>query len=282
MASILTAIYNIVNKPTSEIKAIYQGRNRANSVGDALEAYVKDIFAGTYDEENNEKRKAIYHEVFSYFGNQNNPPDLMIKNGDAIEVKKLESITNSIALNSSYPKDKLFANNPMLTSACRVAEAWEVKDLIYIVGCVPNDILKSIWLVYGDCYAAEKEIYERIKDKIGKGINEITDVEFSKTKELGRVNKVDPLGITNLRIRGMWQIENPSKVFKELYQSNSESSFEMVCIMKEHKYLSFSKREREVVEKLSIEGFNMQDVKICNPNNPSNLVNAKLITYNRE
>ena len=34
---------------------------------------------------------------------------------------------------------------------------------------------------------------------------------FAETKELGRVNQVDPLGITNLRIRGMWQIETQEK-----------------------------------------------------------------------
>ena len=61
------------------------------------------------------------------------------------------------------------------------------------------------------------------------------NVVFSETKELGRVNQVDPLGITNLRIRGMWQIENPRKVFKYLHEPTGKE-FELVCIIPKEKY----------------------------------------------
>src|SRR5699024_11579610 len=61
-----------------------------------------------------------------------------------------------------------------------------------------------LWFVYGDCYCADKSYYERIADTIKDGVSSIPDVDFGETKELGRVNKVDPLGITYLRIRGMW------------------------------------------------------------------------------
>ncbi len=47
---------------------------------------------------------------------------------------------------------------------------------------------------------------EKIQNKLVIGINELKDIEFSKTRELGRVNKVDPIGITYLRIRGKWGI----------------------------------------------------------------------------
>ena len=33
-----------------------------------------------------------YSEVFSYLGNTSNPPDMIIKDGDAIEVKKLKDL----------------------------------------------------------------------------------------------------------------------------------------------------------------------------------------------
>ena len=56
---------------------------------------------------------------------------------------------------------------------------------------------------------------------------ELQDVEFSETNELGRVNKVDPLGITYLRIRGMWGIENPIKVFN--YVAPAEQNSEIFC-----------------------------------------------------
>lgn len=46
------------------------------------------------------------------------------------------------------------------------------------------------------------------------GIGEINGLEFAKTKEIGRLNKVDPVGITYLRIRGMWGIKNPVDIRK--------------------------------------------------------------------
>ena len=128
-------------------------------------------------------------------------------------------------LNSSYPKDKLFSDSPMITTACRNCEDWREKDLVYVIGVSKDNKLKALWLVYGNCYAASKEVYERVRDKISKGVNELQDVEFSETNELGRVNKVDPLGITYLRIRGMWGIENPIKVFDYVAPTEKNSDF---------------------------------------------------------
>ena len=45
MTNILEAIVNIVNNPILDIRNHYTGRNRANSVGEALEIFVKDAFA---------------------------------------------------------------------------------------------------------------------------------------------------------------------------------------------------------------------------------------------
>jgi len=280
MANILKAIKRVVETPIVDIKAVYGGRNRANSVVAALEAYVRDMIAGTFNIDSPTERNDIYSSIFSYRGNQNNPPDLILKGGDAIEIKKIESLGSSIALNSSYPKDKIYSDSPMITSECRTCEKWDVKDLIYVVGCLANEKLKTLWIVYGDCYAASKEIYERIRTKIAEGISEIRDVEFAKTKELGRVNRVDPLGITNLRIRGMWQIENPRKVFDDIHVMPDGFEFQVACIMKQDKYESFSNDDRNAVEGIQHDGFELTNIEIKNPNNPANLMNAKLITFN--
>lgn len=201
--NILTAITNIVSNPIRELRSFYAGRNRANNMGDALENYVKDLFAGTLMETDEQRRLEIFEQTFSYQGNQNNPPDIVIRHGDAIEVKKIENTNSSLALNSSYPKAKLFANSPMITAACRTCEQWDEKDIIYAVGAVNGNHLNRLFFVYGVDYAASAEIYERIKSVISSGVNAVVDVEFSETRELGRVNRVDPLGITYLRIRGM-------------------------------------------------------------------------------
>jgi hypothetical protein len=103
MTNILEAIVNIANNPVVAIRNHYTGRNRANNVGEALEMYVKDAFANTIQEQDEQVKNTRYNQVFSWLGNQNHPPDIMIRQGDAIEVKKTQSVNSDLALNSSYP-----------------------------------------------------------------------------------------------------------------------------------------------------------------------------------
>jgi hypothetical protein len=276
MTNILEAIYNIVNHKNFAIREFYSGRNRANSMGEALENYIKDAFADTFDSDDEQSRLKTYNEEFSWLGSQNNPPDIMIKGGDAIEVKKTQSANSSLALNSSYPKTDLRHTSPMITSECRDCEEWTVKDLIYCVGHTSDTNIKSLWMVYGSSYAAKHETYQRIKTTISDGIKTIPDVVFADTKELGRVNQVDPLGITNLRIRGMWQIENPRKVFNYLHEP-TDKDFELVCIIPVEKYNSFPNESRNKLEGITEKGFSIEDKQIKNPNNPAKLIDCKLI-----
>mgnify|MGYP001627947575 FL=1 len=276
MTNILEAIYNIVNQKNFEIRAMYSGRNRANGMGDALENYIKDAFAGTFGVSDELQKMQTYNQKFSWLGSQNNPPDIMIKGGDAIEVKKTQSANSSLALNSSYPKTDLRLTSPMITKECKGCEDWTVKDLIYCVGHTTDTSLKSLWMVYGNSYAAKHETYQRIKTTISSGIKTIPDVVFADTKELGRVNQVDPLGITNLRIRGMWQIENPRKVFNYLHEP-TDKDFELVCIIPTEKYSSFPKDSRTKLEGIKENGFSIEDKQIKDPNNPVKLMDCKLI-----
>jgi len=276
MSNILKAILNIAQTPIIELNNKYSGRNTINNIGETLEAYIQDAFANTINESNARRRTQAISNTFSYLGNQNNPPDIILKNGDAIEVKKIQSKGAAIALNSSYPKHKLYSTDPRITNSCRICENWTIKDIIYAVGVTSDKNLSRLWLVYGDCYAASKEIYSRIGEKIKRGVLEISDIEFSETKELGRINKVDPLGITNLRIRGMWHIDNPVKVFGDIYTCDDSNIFNLSCIMRKEKFNSFSATDKSAInnnKKISI-----IDTKIKDPNNPAQLLDAKLIT----
>lgn len=279
--NLLISIINIVKDPITNLVSHYRAANRANSMGDALEFYLKDLFCNSMNENNLGKKNEIYSKYFSYIGNQNNPPDIIIKQGDAIEVKKIENFRSGIALNSSYPKDKLFSDSSMITSACRDCEDWREKDLVYAVGVSKDGKLKALWLIYGNCYAASKEIYERIKSKISKGVNELQGVEFSETKELGRVNRVDPLGITYLRIRGMWGIENPIRVFGYVAPIDPRAELSVNAIMLKEKYLSFPEKDRVSIENLIGAGLSIKDIRIKSPNNPAKLLEAKLISFRK-
>lgn len=275
--NIIDAIINLVNNPVVGVKSHSQSNNRANQAGDDLEEYVKDLFSGSFNLHETQ-RIAQHAKVFSYLGNNSNPPDAMLRNGDAIEVKKIESKDSALALNSSHPKSKLSINDSMLTKACKDAEKWEEKDIIYIVGVVDKKKnLKHLAMVYGIDYCADAECYLKIKNQIKEGIGNIGGIQFAETKELGRVNRIDPLNITYLRVRGMWGIENPWFVFNYIYQRDMEKSFNFMAIINEDKWNSFNNTDKLLAiqdSKLAI-----SDIKIKNPNNPERLRNAKLITY---
>ena len=277
--NIIDAIINIVKNPILELREYSISHNRANSMGEALEEYIKDIFSGTLFENDKNKRLEIISEVFSYLGNTNNPPDSILRGGDAIEVKKIENKSSSLALNSSYPKAKLYSNSSMITDACRNCEEWKEKDIIYAIGTCEKNKLTSLIFVYGEDYAAENKIYENVKNKIKLGIETINGLEFSETNEIGRVNRVDPLGITYFRIRGMWGIENPIKVFDSIYERDNTKQFNFIALINEDKYNSFLNREE--LENLEKENkyLEIKNVKIKNPNNPAQLRSAKLITF---
>lgn len=278
--NIINAVVNLVQNPVTQLVNYYQGKNRANNAGDALEEYIKDIFANSFDMPET-KRLERLNQVFSYLGNNSNPPDSMLRNGDAIEVKKIESDNAALALNSSYPKHTILSSSPMISSACKAAENWTEKDIIYAVGVVKQNCLKHLCMVYGLDYCASEECYVRIKSTIKNGVEAIPGVEFAESRELGHINKVDPLGITYMRIRGMWGIENPWKVFNYVYMRDMSKKFTFMCIINESKWNTLNNIQ-ELTDLVQVtNGLSVKDIRIKNPDNPAQLNNAKLVCFNQ-
>jgi len=278
MSNTLQAIYRVAHDGNQKLLKVYKSKNRANAMGDALEEYIKDAFSGSTPGSNKAIASKLHSECFSYIGNQNNPPDFILKDGDAIEVKKVEGFKSALALNSSYPKSKLHVDDCRISNACRGCEDWSEKDIIYVVGCVPNNELKMLYVVYGDCYAADRETYEGIRKTVRDSLTG-EGIETENTNELAKVRKVDPLGITSLRVRGMWHIENPSRVFDYLYEIDRDKKFQLVCIMRKEKWDVFSSNDRKKIE----EGkdFAVRDLKAKSPNNPAQFIDIKLITFSK-
>ncbi len=277
MNNIIDAVLNMVNYRNNMLLVDNQGNNRANNLGAGLEEFVKDLFAGTFNEKE-ETRLLEIQKTFSYLGNNSNPPDAMLKDGDAIEVKKIETPNASLALNSSHPKHKLRSSSPMISEACRNAEQWDEKDIVYVVGYVNGKKLKALAMVYGMDYCANESCYLRLKSAIKQGVEEISGIEFSESRELGHINKVDPLGITYMRVRGMWGIENPWKVFSYVFRRKNDE-FSMMCIVRKSKWETFENKEKllrlaEQTKKLEI-----KNIKIKDPDNPALLNEALLITF---
>ena len=86
------------------------------------------------------------------------------------------------------------------------------------------------------------------------------------------------MGITNLCIRGMWQIQNPRRVFNYLHTA-SPNAFEVVSIIPTSKYDSFPIESKTKIETLENPNLTIQNVQVKAPNNPANLIEAKLILF---
>lgn len=283
MSNILSAIQAIVSNSSidSDTTSMSRVQNRANQMGELLEDYVKNAFADCIGKSTDEQNKARSN-TFSYLGNSNNPPDAMLQGGDAIEIKKLESIgTSQLQLNSSFPKNKLHSNNSKICAACRDCEEWDEKDMIYAVGHVDKQHrLHNLLFVYGDLYCDAPEIYENVEKKIKEGIQSIEGVEFAETDELGRVNRIDHLGISDLRVRGMWLIKSPFLQFKDLIDKIPESSFKLIALIPEEKYSQFN-NVKEFEDFCKENSVSISDEFIPNPQNPAKLIKSKIITSHK-
>ncbi len=276
--NVIDAIVNLVGQTTLAIGRGKGNGNRANDMGTAFEDYIKDLFAGSCGLKAKSKMEK-WQEVFSYLGNNSNPPDIMLKNGDAVEVKKIQTKGSRIALNSSYPKHTLKSTNPLINNACKEAEAWTEKDMIYAVGTVDGQQLRSLCMVYGTEYCASDEVYLRIRDRIKDSVENTPGVESEETREIGHINKVDPLGVTYLRVRGMWGIDNPVKVFDYVYTPHNGADFNFMCIVNDTKWESLNNKGELVKLVETHEHLNVSNVKVKDPDNPARLKSAKLITY---
>jgi hypothetical protein len=283
-ANLLRALKNIASYGNNDL-GVYFARSarsqvRINVAGEKLEFFVKDAFCDCFNLPLQDKERK-YSEVFSWSGNQNNPPDAILRNGDAFEIKKMDKLKNAIQLNSSPPKDKCYSNDSRMVQATRDCEdqKWTEKDLFYVVGATPKERIKYLFFVQGTCYAAKREVYERIEKPLKKGIEDrikVNGIEGgNETNELGRINRVDPLGITNLRIRGMWTIQNPIQVFEYVYKFNERQNFSLTALMLKSKFDSYPTEDIKALNQAKIK---VVPAKIKDPNNRAKWLDAQLIT----
>ena len=251
-----------------------------NAQGIALEMWVKNLFAGSFNCDETERMHRI-NDTFAYCGNSNNPPDAMLRGGntgDAIEIKKLEG-QGALALNSSYPKQFLLSDNPLINNNCRDVEIWDKRDMLYVVGTVNNRKLQTLCMVYGDVYCANNDCYLKLWSKIKGSIMETKDIDFTNTKELAHINAVDPLGITYFRVRSMWGIQNPWKVFHYLCTIDTTKQFNFMCIISQRKWNTFNNAiQLEMLSKTN-QALAVFDNTVYDPDNPANLINVKVINY---
>ena len=80
-----------------------------------------------------------------------------------------------------------------------------------------------------------------------------------------------------MRVRGMWGIENPWKVFDYVYQRDFSKNFTFMCVINNDKWNTFD--NTALITSIHKDSFEIKNVRVKNPDNPAKLVDAKLITF---
>ncbi|GEM_PF-6491591 len=95
-------------------------------MGEALEYYVKDLFCDCLREKSVDEKDKVYSKYFSYIGNQNNPPDLIISKGDAVEVNVPAQISIATFAELNVPVQNLIVTFPKLN----MYRNWSLKAVL--------------------------------------------------------------------------------------------------------------------------------------------------------
>lgn len=273
---VLNAIYNIIAGRYFSLQDKAVGSNRINRVGEGFEVFVRRALANDFESANEVELTAKTQHLFSYASSNSSPPDLMIRGGDAIEIKKFEAVPSTIQLNSSYPKAFLYSDYPLLSQECRHCEVWTRKDLVYILAVIKKGQIQEIWLVDGACYAAERDVYEAVFARVKDSVHLTQDLRVLDS-ELGRIIDIDPLKRTQLRIRGMWLIQHPRMTFGHLFNPSKQTAFSIKAIMRQTKYADLISPNLET--ELTRLGCRMTNATVLDPNNRAKVMAVKTIQF---
>lgn len=258
-------------------------KNKINKKGDFAELYIKDLYCNSIDKNNLSDKLIEYKKYFSYVGGKNTPPDAIVFNGEAIEIKKQENLSyGDIALNSSYPADYIYNDSKLISNDCRNCEDnWTKKNMVYTIlnFSTKTKELKSVWFTYGNCFAANREVYQTLKDVIQEALLKLNNLNLKETNELGKVFNIDPNGVTNLRVRGMWNINHPEKIFKEhLSGINCTDNISFKLIMLEEDFNNVDTYTSDLLNThIEIGTVNKTSILIPNPNNANEKIKAILL-----
>jgi hypothetical protein len=77
----------------------------------------------------------------------------------------------------------------------------------------------------------------------------------------------------------MWHIENPHKIFSYLNKINHNAKFQILCLMKTDKFNTFPNEDKIALQTLKKDHYLIEETKIKSPNNPAQLLDCTLITF---
>jgi len=208
-----------------------QPRGSLGTQGKPFEIFAKNMFAECLGALSSHV-DAAWERTFSWRGSANHPPDFIIRGGDAVEVKIQDGVSQ-IQLNSSPPKRTLKITDPRIQDGCRTCEDWREKDFIYFIGKANEEFVEALWLIDGKCIADDANTYDMIFDKLAVTV---ADLGGEPGNEIGRLNNVDPLRATSLRIRAMWLLEHPARVFQSFLLPPERGAFVLNVLVSADKW----------------------------------------------
>ncbi len=176
----------------------------------------------------------------------------------AFEVK-VHGSTPQIQLNSSPPKRSLKATDTRIEEGCRGCEIWVEKDFVYFIGKANAEYVEALWLVDGKCIAAESSVYDVLFDRLKATVKELGGTPGN---EIGRLNQVDPLKATSLRVRGMWLLDHPAKVFNDIFVKPKSDVFVLNALVSQTKWNSYSSELIADIEALADKGLKVTHVEL--------------------
>jgi len=260
--NVLVAIRNIIENPS--IKHFTEGgqnpSDSVNNIEEHLESFIFNAFCNSFEEPES-KRADLYSKFFSWCSySPFCPPSAILKGSDAIDVKKVGLGTPSIKFDGAYPRSKLYSDDTDITSDCRDCELWDEKDLLYAICTTQGSTLNRLWFVYGDCYFASKEFYQKAL-KITDPLN-VVKFDF-----------LDNRGLYGNRA----SVLSPSSLVDKTHFNTADNIID--ALMLKTKYESFPLSARLALENLVGDRLSIDDCEIQSPNNASLKLQAKLIQY---
>lgn len=217
----LFAYKNILDHNSTKLPPIISKKgNSSNNQGDSFEIFIKDMYCKTSMQYPYlEDKERDYKNYLSWLGDSKHFPDMIVRGGEGVEIKKLSTFAN-LPLNSSFPKNYIYPDTQNLPTEI-IDSSWTQKNVVYATCNVPkknNSQAKcsTVWLAYGNTFVADKKVYLNMIDGIRAGAKSANQqASFVKSKELARIQNVDLKKYTTLRVRGMWELLNPQKVFSQ-------------------------------------------------------------------
>lgn len=231
----ILALRNIMKNESCDLSTLASSSNSANAEGDALEYFVKDMFDPEFkaiSRSSKGSKKKEYARYLSWDGNTSNFPDFFVRGGVGVETKKVSAANaSSIALNSSYPKISVTPTTQnVIKDISKIDEVWEEKQIVYAVGYVPTPAKRvdpdvnrvmSLWFFYGNTVFPPEAWYQFTIKQVRKALNESSLKMKADSKEVARLIDIDPGKHTDMRIRGMYDIDHPQRMFAGHYEDTT-------------------------------------------------------------